>query len=89
MLNKKMNKTAYHSETADPSRRNGPIFLERERANLYATGDRQRTSCRGACAALFFHPSTFSHAASRYAPIDLASERTLLHSTAFAANFGD
>ena len=31
----------------------------------------------------------FTHAASRYAPIDLATERTLLHSTACAAIFGD
>ena len=60
---------------------------------------RRRTSCKCACAAsnalLFIRNNfqTFTHfhtrCLSRYAPIDLASPRTLLHSVACAATFGD
>ena len=54
---------------------------------------RYATSCKCACAAslrasLFPNFYTFSHT-RYYAPIVLASERTLFHSSAFAANLGD
>ena len=57
----------------------------------------RRTSCKCACAAsnalLFIRNFSFQFFThfhlSRYAPIDLASPRTLLHSTACAATFGD
>ena len=77
---------------SQPSRRNGPIFLF---IYIFIV----RTSCKCACAALYallfirnyFQTFTYFHTRHipRDAPIDLASKRTLLHSTACAATFGD
>ena len=73
------------------------LIGERERANLvvrssgilYILCRRRRTSCK--CALNNFQIFTHFHTRclSRYAPIDLASPRTLLHSVACAATFGD